>query len=90
MINPDQSRETEAIGFIHMKAETIRMIKENEQGLGEVPGLAQAAGIQAVHKASDLVPHIQKTADPEINLKTSMYPNGIEVSAVTVRHPRFD
>jgi cyclic pyranopterin phosphate synthase len=78
MTSTDQPKETEAIGFIHMKADTIRMIKENEQGLGEVIALAETAGIHAVHKAHELIPHILQPSDAEITLKTSIYPNGIE------------
>lgn len=82
MTTQDQSKEAEAIGFIQMKPETIRMIREEENGLGNVVLTAEEDGRRAAGKATELIPHIRPTADLELKLKTWIYPNGIEAKAV--------
>jgi cyclic pyranopterin phosphate synthase len=75
-------REAEATGFIHLKPEIIRMIKENEGGKGEVIELAEKAGIQAVKSARDLIPHIRSSEQTHVEVKAWIYPNGIEVKSL--------
>jgi cyclic pyranopterin monophosphate synthase len=79
-------KEAEATGFIHLKPEVIRMIKENEMGKGEVIGQAEKAGVQAVKTVSDLIPHIQSSELTSVDIKAWIYPNGIEVRSL-VRSP---
>lgn len=75
-------KEAEATGFIHLKPEIIRMIKENEGGKGEVIELAEKAGIQAVKSARDLIPHIRSSEQTHVEVKAWIYPNGIEVKSL--------
>jgi molybdenum cofactor biosynthesis protein MoaC len=81
-MNQDQPKETEAIGFIHLKSETIRMIKENESGMADVIRIAEEAGNLAVKRAAELIPHIRPTGAPEVILRTWIYPNGIEAKSL--------
>ena len=79
---PGNPKEAEATGFIHLKPEIIRMIKENEGGKGELIELAEKAGIQAVKSARDLIPHIRSSEQTHVEVKAWIYPNGIEVKSL--------
>ena len=78
---PRIPKEAEATGFIHLKPEIIRMIKENEGGKGEVIELAEKAGVQAVKSARDLIPNIRSSEQTHVEVKAWIYPNGIEVKS---------
>lgn len=49
-------REAVAAASVHMKSETIRLIKEGTIGKGDVLGVARIAGITAAKKTSELIP----------------------------------
>lgn len=53
---PITSRTAVAIGCVHMKAETIRLIKDGIISKGDVFGVARIAGIMAAKKVSELIP----------------------------------
>jgi len=74
--------EAEATGFIHMKPDTIRMIKENEGGKGEVISLAEKAGAQAVRSAGEIIPHIRSSEHILADVKAWVYPNGVEIKSL--------
>ncbi len=50
------SREAVAAGSVHMKPETMRLIKEGSVQKGDVLGVARVAGIMAAKKTSELIP----------------------------------
>ena len=50
------SREAVACGSVHMKPETIKLIKEGTIQKGDVLGTARIAGIMAAKKTSELIP----------------------------------
>ena len=79
---PRIPKEAEATGFIHLKTDVVRMIKENEGGRAEVIGLAEKAGVQAVKSAQDLIPHIRSSEQTLVEVKVWIYPNGIEVRSL--------
>jgi cyclic pyranopterin monophosphate synthase len=79
---PADIKEAEASGFIHLKPETIRMIKENELEKGEVIAVAEIAGIQAAKNASNLVPLVHQVPLTRVDVKAYIYPNGIEVKSL--------
>ncbi len=49
-------REAVAAGSVHMKADTMRLIKEGSIQKGDVFGTARIAGIMAAKKTSELIP----------------------------------
>jgi len=49
-------REAVAAGSVHMKAETMRLIREGSIQKGDVLGVARIAGIMAAKKTSELIP----------------------------------
>jgi len=49
-------REAVASGSVHMKPETMRLIKEGSIQKGDVFGVARIAGIMAAKKTSELIP----------------------------------
>jgi len=49
-------REAIAAGSVHMKPETLQLIKEGQIGKGDVLGVARVAGIMAAKKTPELIP----------------------------------
>jgi len=78
---PSDLKEAEASGFINLKPETVRMIKENELEKGEVITIAELAGIQAAKNTSNLIPLVHQISLTRIDVKAYVYPNGIEVKS---------
>ena len=79
--NTERVREAEASGFIHLRPETIKMIKENELEKGEVIAIAEIAGMQAAKNTSSLVPLVHQALLTQVDVKAYLYPNGIEVKS---------
>jgi len=78
---PVSFKEAEASGFIHLKSETIRMIKENELEKGEAIAMAEMAGMKAAKNTGDLVPLVHRVSLTGVEVKAYIYPNGIEVKS---------
>ncbi len=53
---PDTDRTAVARGEVHLKAETVALIREGLAKKGDVLTVAQIAGIQAAKRTSDLIP----------------------------------
>ncbi len=49
-------REAVAAGFVYMKQETLKLIKDRQISKGDVLGVARVAGIMAAKKTSELIP----------------------------------
>jgi len=74
-------REAEATGFIHLRPETIRKIKDNKLKQGDVIALAEMAGVEAVKNISSVVPQVQHVSLTKAEVKAYAYPNGIEIKS---------
>jgi cyclic pyranopterin phosphate synthase len=79
---PESLKEAGASGFIHLKPETIGLIKENELEKGEVITMAEIAGMQAAKNTSSLVPLVHHVSLTGVDVKAYVYPNGIEVKSI--------
>jgi cyclic pyranopterin monophosphate synthase len=75
-------KEAEASGFIHLKPETVRMIKDNELEEGEVLAMAEISGMQAAKNTSSLIPLVHHVSFTGVDVKAYLYPNGIEVKSI--------
>ena len=53
---PVTGRVAVAKGEVHMKPDTLRLIREGEMKKGDVLTVAQVAGIQAAKRTSELIP----------------------------------
>ena len=53
---PDTARTAIARGEVHMKSETLRLIRAGQMKKGDVLTIAQIAGIMAAKRTSDLIP----------------------------------
>ncbi len=78
---PVVMQEAHASGFIHMKPETISLIKENETQKGEVITLAEISGMRAAGMTSQVIPLIHNVPLTKVDVKAYVYPNGIEVKS---------
>lgn len=53
---PDTQRTAVAGGTVHMKAETLKLIKDGNIKKGDVLSIARIAGIMAAKRTSELIP----------------------------------
>jgi cyclic pyranopterin phosphate synthase len=53
---PDTQRTAIAMGEVHMKPETLRLIRDGQMKKGDVLSVAQVAGIMAAKRTSELIP----------------------------------
>jgi cyclic pyranopterin monophosphate synthase len=65
----DQLRVARAIGQIGLKAETLKLIDENEIKKGDVLTIAEIAGIMGGKKTSELIPLCHPLAITKIEVK---------------------
>jgi len=79
---PESIKEAEASGFLHLKTETVNMIRDNELEKGEVITVAEIAGIQAAKSTGTLVPLVRQVSLARADVKAYVYPNGIEVKSL--------
>jgi cyclic pyranopterin monophosphate synthase len=80
------SRVAVARGAIHMRAETLALIRDEKIEKGDVFSVARVAGIMAAKKTSELIPmcHPLNITSVEIDLTSGENPARVEIEA-TVR-----
>jgi len=80
------SRIAVARGAIHMRPETLALIREGKVKKGDVFSVARVAGIMAAKKTSELIPmcHPLNITSVEIDLSAENNPARVEIEA-TVR-----
>ncbi len=87
---PVQQRTAAAAGFIHLQAETIRLIAENEIKKGDVLSTAEIAGIQAAKQTSLLIPLCHPLQITSISVETKLHDEankrGVYVSSTVKCH----
>ena len=77
------SRIAVARGTIHMRAETLALIRANKIEKGDVFSVARVAGIMAAKKTSELIPmcHPLSITSVEIDLTLAENPARVEIEA---------
>ena len=77
------SRIAVARGTIHMRAETLALIRANKIEKGDVFSVARVAGIMAAKKTSELIPmcHPLSITSVEIDLTPADNPARVEIEA---------
>ena len=77
------SRIAVARGTIHMRAETLALIRANKIEKGDVFSVARVAGIMAAKKTSELIPmcHPLNITSVEIDLALAENPARVEIEA---------
>ena len=77
------SRIAVARGTIHMRAETLALIRANKIEKGDVFSVARVAGIMAAKKTSELIPmcHPLNITSVEIDLTPTENPARVEIEA---------
>ena len=77
------SRIAVARGTIHMRAETLALIRANKIEKGDVFSVARVAGIMAAKKTSELIPmcHPLNITSVEIDLTLAENPARVEIEA---------
>jgi len=78
---PVQLREAVARGAIHLKRETLALIKKNQIAKGDVLHTARIAGIQAAKRTSDLIPLCHPLNLTHVDVDLQVKPGRIEITA---------
>jgi cyclic pyranopterin phosphate synthase len=80
---PSTQREAIAIGSVHMKPATLKLIKDKKMPKGDVLCVARIAGIAAAKKTGDLIPmcHPLNITAVNININPDSSKNKIDIEA---------
>lgn len=80
---PDTERTAVAKGEVHLKPETVKLIREGLMKKGDVLSVAQLAGVMAAKKTSELIPlcHPIPVHQIDVNLKVNPELPGVEITA---------
>ncbi|MCC6147580.1 MAG: cyclic pyranopterin monophosphate synthase MoaC [Anaerolineaceae bacterium] len=80
---PDTVRTAIARGEIHLKSETLRLIREGLMKKGDVLSVAQIAGVMAAKKTSELIPlcHPIPVHEVEVVLEPDEDLPGVQITA---------
>ena len=78
---PIQKRIAKAEGFIRLKPETIRLIKENQMKKGDVLTVAEIAGVQAAKRTSELIPLCHNLLLTKVKVVTEILEAGVKVTS---------
>lgn len=81
---PDTERVAVAKGEVHMKPETLALIRAGAIKKGDVLTVAQIAGVMAAKKTSELIPLCHPLAITHIDVSLSLHDegwSGVEISA---------
>ena len=80
---PITERSALAAGEVHMKKETLELIRAGEMVKGDVLTVAQIAGISAAKKTSELIPLCHPLQLDSINLNLELDPDlpGVVITA---------
>jgi cyclic pyranopterin phosphate synthase len=82
---PESLREAIATGYIKLKPETIRLIKEKKIAKGDPLGTAKIAGILAAKKTSNLVPLCHPLPLTNVKIETKIQGKSIVQVTATVK-----
>lgn len=75
---PDQLRTAVAEGFIALKPETVKMVRENAMKKGDVLTVAQIAGIQAAKLTASIIPLCHPLMITSIDVNLSLDDKGVK------------
>lgn len=76
---PDQVRIARAEGFIQLRPETLKLIRENEIKKGDVLTIAEIAGVQAAKKTGELIPLCHPLALTRVMVEASLEEHGVRI-----------
>lgn len=78
---PDQLRTAAAEGFIELRPETVKMVRENAMKKGDVLTVAQIAGIQAAKLTHQMIPLCHPLMITSIDVDLSLDGKGVKAVA---------
>ena len=73
------ARTATAYGRIKLKSETIKLIKNKQVEKGDVFEIAKAAGMLAVKKTPEMIPHCHQIPITSININIEIFDNYLVV-----------
>ena len=83
---PDSRRVAKASAEVHMKPETLALIRDNLVGKGDVLGVARIAGIMAAKRTSELIPLCHNISLSQIGVEFELSADmcGVKIAATAV------
>jgi cyclic pyranopterin phosphate synthase len=78
---PVQQRIAIATGHISLKAETVRLISDNQMKKGDVLTVAQIAGINAAKQTGILIPLCHNIVLDKVDVRMELHKDGVSSTA---------
>ena len=80
---PDTERTAIARGEVHMRPETLALIREGAVKKGDVLSVAQIAGVMAAKRTAELIPLCHTLPLTQIDVRLELLPGlpGVEITA---------
>ena len=80
-LKPTTLRSARAAGFVRLPPETIAVVRSGEVEKGDVCGAAKLAGMMAVKRTPDLLPHCHPIGVLKTEMDAQVVDDGIELAA---------
>ncbi len=78
---PASHRLAQAQGFIRLQADTVRLIRRQQMGKGNVLRTAELAGVQAAKQTPTLIPLCHPLLLTRIGVEATLEPAGVRIVA---------
>ena len=94
MVNVGHKPETERVavakGEVHMRPETLALIREGALKKGDVLTVAEIAGVMAAKRTSDLIPLCHPLPLNQVTVEIALRPDlpGVEITATARTHAK--
>jgi cyclic pyranopterin monophosphate synthase len=76
-----QYRVAKASGFIHLKDETVALVRDNAMKKGDVLAVAEIAGVQAAKRTAELIPLCHNIVLDNVTVTAFLENNGISITS---------
>jgi cyclic pyranopterin monophosphate synthase len=76
-----QHRVAKASGFIHLKDETVALVRDNAMKKGDVLTVAEIAGVQAAKRTAALIPLCHNIVLDNVTVTALLESNGISIKS---------
>ncbi len=83
---PDTQRTAIARGEVHMRRETLDLVRQGLMKKGDVLSVAQIAGVMAAKRTSELIPLCHPLPIHQVDLQVSLDDNlpGVQITATVI------
>ena len=85
---PPSLRKARAAGFVSLAPPTIKLIRENAIGKGDVLSTAKIAGIMSAKRTFELIPLCHQVQLDQVDIDLTVKDSGIEIESTAICRDR--